>query len=269
MAKLSKAQSQLYVENEGEFPARYYGTPISFWFIAEQPTIRAWVESKHKLDYENEVWNQFTPNGEPFHPIGNRHPLVFQTNEPIRRSIWSTLKPGHCVTFGKISEDGLSPFDGLIEFYAKGAGGEHDELPHGTVWLAPADEGVPKETMYVSLVLEPGQLEAICREIIARPDAVLSIRLNFAAYQEEIERRISRGQGMFRLELDAHIPIIESQLSVVDRPQDEDRPAAGNLPDAPPPVAPVVVQPDFAPAVTRLNWALVLLVLIVLVMLFG
>jgi hypothetical protein len=268
MAKLTKTQSQLYVENEGEYPSKYYGTPQSLWFIADQPAIQAWVDSKHKLDFQNEVWNQFTPNGEAFSPIGLRPPLAFQTNEPMRRSISATLRPGKYVSLGKIGEDGLSPFDGSIEFHAKGDGGEYSEPSHGSVWLAPAHNDLGKETIYISLVLEHDQLESVCREMVTRPDAVLSIRLKFAAYQHEIEQRVNSGQGMFRLEPDAHIPIIEAKLAVVDLPENTSHAAAADLPVEPASVVPIVVQPNLSSFVVRINWALGLLALLILVMLF-
>ncbi|MDH2135121.1 hypothetical protein N5J77_28750 [Sphingobium yanoikuyae] len=265
MAKLTKTQKHVYVENDGEYRATYFGTPKVFWFIADQLNVRASTEARHNLDYKNDPWDQFAPNGEAFRPLGQRAPLAFHVNTAMRRSISATLQPDKYVSFAKISEAGLTPHEGSIRLHIKGTDDETTEQPHGSVWLAPAAEGLGEEEIYVSLVLEETNLDAICRELADRPASILRACVKFAAYQEDMDRKYGGGGGIFGVEEDADIPIIEATLEVVD---DWRNPAVATKADLPAVVGPEQPrndQPNFTELVKRMNFAVALLAILILV----
>jgi hypothetical protein len=267
MTKLTKTAPQCYVTEEG---SKFYGTPQNVWFYAEQPNLRSAVASEQKLNYENEVRNQFTPSGEAFRPIGNREPLAFVIEAPVHRSIFGNVHPGKFLTIGKIGEDGQEKFDGSIWFHVEAAGGEYDLPQCGTVWLAPSDTS-PSETLHLSLYMAEEQIEAIYADIIARPNAVLTIRLNFAVYQNEIEARINSTYQTLLLESNAHIPITEAELAVIDNPYGFEKAVSDPDKDgASKPTVPTMVleRSDNSLVLQRLNWVIGLLVLLVLVILF-
>lgn len=268
MTKLTKEAPQLYVSETG---LKYYGIPRNAWFFIPYPEVRGWVEAKHNLDLSDEPWNQFAP-GEHFSPGGNRPPLVFQSESRLKRSIMSDAKAAKYVSIGQIGEDGKTPFKGSIRFELSGAHqGDYRENPSGLVWLAPGDGDSSSDTIYISIQLSPDTLDDLCRELIARPQAMLHARVNFAYYQDEIDARHPRGPIL--IERDAQIPIIEAHVAVVDRPfgwtDPEEWDATGREEKGPDPLpAPpqvVVATSDNVAVVQRLNWAIGLLVLLVLV----
>lgn len=264
MSKLTKEKPQLYVDETG---MKYYGIPANAYFYVMRPELGAWIEAKHELERSDEPWNQFTP-GEHFSPSGNRPPLVFQIENAIRFSVRGDATKDKYATIGEIGEDGTKPFEGSIRFEMSGTHEDsYTKASSGYVCLLTGTVGSKTDTLLLTVKLTESLVESIYRELIARPEAMLSVRLNFAYYQDEMDARHIRGAVL--LERDAHIPILEASVSVVDVPHDwaGDSQSIEAPGEAVSPM-PVIAQPDFAPLVMRLNWALGLLTLLILVMLF-
>jgi hypothetical protein len=206
------------------------------------------------------IKGQYYP-GEAFALLNPRTPLTFQTERAHHKIYGEARSVG---PMGLIGEDGESPFEGVIHFYMEGIDEEAlgPDSPSGVVILDSAD------ALSLSVYLSDTMVERICRELIARPDALLSVSLRFGYYRYYCP--IGGFYGRNLLERDTETPIIEAHVQVVDRPLDwADNDKAIEPPREAAPEAPVVVHPpDFSPLVMRLNWAVGLLVLLVLVMLF-
>ena len=269
MPKWSKEAPQLYLDERGQ---KYYGVPRLVFFKVENHAITSWLEAEHKLDYEHEPWNQFAPNGEAFLPGGHRKPLPFGTETPMRRSIQAKLRTFDDFTIGKIGPEGEARFKGDIYLNVCCAGGEYDLPPHGTVSLFSSQDN-SEDCLHVSVTLAGSQLEALCGDLIARPAAVLGFRVKFACYENETDEMACElnSHRSLLLEVDAHIPIIEVQLSVHDRPDETPplTPESLGQPSDYPTNLPLQAHPKSDDAIVlRLNWTVALLVAMIIVLFF-
>jgi hypothetical protein len=171
---------------------------------------------------------------------------------------------------GKIGPEGEAPFQGEINLGISGSGGENDLPPHGTVWLAPSRDDA-EECIHVSVMLAETHLDALCRELIARPEAILGVRVKFACYQNEYEQMAWDVdiQQTVLIEADAHIPIIEVQLSVNDSPKDKRPGLVGAIHQqisAQNPQSPAAKAINHTALLIRCNWAIGLLLVIIIVL---
>lgn len=274
MTKLKKTMSQLYV---GTLPSggenKYYGTPRNAWFHARRPYVTTRVEVQHKLDHTNKPWDEFCPTAENFKPWGHRELVVFERALPTRRQINAEVQPAKDTTWGKIGEEGEGSFEGKFDLLISCA--DEEAPPSGYVHLMqgdPRNARSQEDVIYIVLRLPADHLEVICADLSSRQNVMLGLRFNFAHYRNEMDERLSEWwhPRKVMLEPGKQVPILEAQVEVVDRPEeDEDKaePESDMFVAAPPPT-PISSRPNFQPLLNRLSWTIGLLLLLVLISLF-
>lgn len=260
-----------YYRNADDKHPVYGNYPRRFHFAVPSWTLRTSVESD-ELSTEGieKPWEllqarKVDPLTETPLPLGfSSEPqatLIADLQLPADRSI------------AVINEAAVRPFDGDMPlFISEGAVG------CGGVRLFPPLKGSPdfdKEMLSWDIKLPRAQMQWLREELTTRPDAVVGLSIEVAAFQHETEC-IGSDYWMhqtFAFEQDTWTPIVDLKVSVVTPETPTSAPAEtkSDFDDydepMPPPVAPHVDQ--FAPLQIRLNLVIALLVLILLSVLLG
>lgn len=257
MPAFTKEQMHLYVSDTG---TKYYGVPRQAHFNLTVPLVRAAVNAKYPLDSSNEPWEAFTPKEAFIGSGGGREVLAFDSIDPMSHTIYGEAEADKDFSIGCIGPDGDHVVDQPVHIQIRAVDPAYArEKPHGYVIRY-------DNRFFASIYLPRERVEELARELIARPSAVLHANLNFAYYQSEIDDR--EFAGPILIENKVQIPIIEASIVVASLPPLLPEPVMNDRPEpAPQPV--VVPATDFSPVVTRLNWAIGLLVVLILVAMFN
>lgn len=261
-----------YYRAAGDERPAYGNFPRRFHFAVPTWTLRTCIESDEvSTEGIEQPWKLV--QAQKVAPWAEKLTVPLAFSGEAKASLSAELQPPNDRSIGVISETGVRPFAGTMPLHIS-----EGEVGSGGVRLSPPIAGsrdFDKEMLGWDIKLPRAQMQWLSEELTRRPTAVISLSIEVAAFQSEVECMATDYwmHQTFSFEMDTWTPIVELMVTVVTPEPvraSEVEPADDFDDFEELDTVPMTAPPDrFTPLQTRLNWVVALLVLILLGVLLG